>query len=69
MPFEYDKIYLNDDPDLDILAAPQTRARWRCEGQGPAFVKLGRRVAYLGRDLISYVERRRVSSTSQRPQG
>jgi hypothetical protein len=29
-----------------VPLARQTLARWRCEGSGPAFVKIGRKVAY-----------------------
>jgi hypothetical protein len=29
-----------------VGVAAQTVARWRCEGQGSAFVKIGHRVAY-----------------------
>lgn len=31
---------------------PQTLAAWRCDGKGPEFVKIGRRVLYR-RDAIS----------------
>jgi predicted DNA-binding transcriptional regulator AlpA len=44
-----------------------TLARWRCDGTGPKFVKVGGKVGYLDEDLDEYVERnRRVSTGSPR---
>lgn len=37
----------------------------RGEGNGPKFVKLGRRVLYDSRDLAAYVLERKLSSTSE----
>ena len=55
-----------EDCDVLIPAAPapdylgvqrQTLARWRHEGQGPKFVKLGRRlVAYRAGDLREWIQ-------------
>lgn len=39
-----------------LLTCPRTLARWRCEGKGPRFVKIGRRVAYRESDLIAYLD-------------
>ena len=41
-------------------------ARWRCDGSGPAFVKIGGRVGYLDEDLDAYLERARRSTTAPR---
>jgi hypothetical protein len=35
----------------------RTLERWRTLGTGPRYVRIGRRPAYLGRDLIAYLER------------
>lgn len=44
--------------------ARQTLARWRCEGQGPAFVKLGARlVGYRRTDLDAWLASRSGQST------
>jgi predicted site-specific integrase-resolvase len=40
-----------------------TLARWRCNGSGPKFVKLGGKVGYLDEDLNEYIERNRRVST------
>lgn len=44
----------------------QTLARWRVEGGGPAFLKLGGRVRYDLRDLETWINAGRRRSTAQR---
>jgi excisionase family DNA binding protein len=44
--------------------AKQTLARWRCEGGGPAFLKLGTRIRYERADLDRWLDARRRRSTS-----
>ena len=63
--FERDKLYLANDPALRVLGSYQTFAHWRHEGRGPAFIKLGRRVAYSGRALNEWLESRTVQPTSE----
>jgi hypothetical protein len=46
------------------LISPKTLERWRIEGRGPVFRKLGRRVAYVREDLLLWAERQRRQSTS-----
>lgn len=46
-----------------IGIAAQTLARWRSEGQGPAFVKLGHRVAYRTGDVRQWLAKRTLAST------
>ena len=46
--------------------AKQTLARWRCEGGGPAFLKLGARIRYERADLDFWLDARRRRSTSDR---
>ncbi len=58
--FEDDKLYLTDDPALRVLGPYSTLAHWRSEGWGPAYVKIGSRVAYAGRDLNAWLDERRV---------
>jgi predicted site-specific integrase-resolvase len=50
-----------------IRRAVQTLARWRCEGAGPAFIRVGGRIAYRAADVERWLESRRVHSTSERP--
>ena len=46
--FDDRKMYLARDPALLVLGRPSTLAHWRSDGLGPAFIKLGARVAYRG---------------------
>jgi predicted site-specific integrase-resolvase len=39
-------------------------ARWRCDGSGPAFVKIGGKVGYLDEDLDGYLAGARRLSTA-----
>ena len=41
-----------------------TLRKWRWEGKGPSFVKIGRKVAYRDDDLRAYVRSMVRSSTS-----
>ena len=58
--FDDSKLYFTDDPALLVLGRPSTLAHWRSEGRGPAFVKLGMRVGYLGRALNDWIKARTV---------
>jgi len=41
---------------------PQTLRNMRCRGVGPIYHKLGRAVRYLEKDLLSYLEKRRIQT-------
>lgn len=41
-----------------------TLEKYRVQGQGPAFIKVGRRVVYDTRDLDSWLDNHRVNSTT-----
>lgn len=40
-------------------------AKWRLSGEGPRFIRVGRRIAYDPRDVQEWLDARRVGSTSQ----
>ena len=61
--FDDHKLYLAGDPALLVLGRPSTLAHWRSEGRGPAFIKLGARVAYRGSDLNQWLALRTVRPT------
>lgn len=63
--FDDDKLYLAGDPALLKLGRPSTLAHWRSEGRGPAFIKLGARVAYRGSDLNQWLAARTVRPTDR----
>ena len=54
-----------DDAAVYIGLGRQTLAKLRVYGGGPRFMKLGRRVVYDSRDLDSWMESRKRSSTSE----
>lgn len=45
--------------------SPRTLERWRRIGQGPQFLKIGKRVGYNLEDVRAYIERVTRSSTSE----
>jgi excisionase family DNA binding protein len=45
----------------------RTLQKWRLQGDGPRFVKLGHAVRYDGQDLEAYIESSRRRSTSESP--
>ena len=65
MMFDDDRLYLAGDPALLVLGHPSTLAHWRSEGRGPAFIKLGRRVAYRGRDVNEWLAAHTVRPTDE----
>lgn len=54
--FDPEKLYRCNDPDLLALAPYSTLAHMRSEGRGPAFLKVGGRVLYRGRDLNEWLD-------------
>ncbi len=58
--FDDDKLYFTNDPALQALAPYSTMAHWRSEGRGPAFIKVGSRVAYRGKALNEWLDRQTV---------
>jgi excisionase family DNA binding protein len=57
-----------DEAGKYLRCAKQTLARWRCEGGGPAYVKMGTRVLYRRVDLDAWIVGRRLLATAQRPE-
>ena len=62
--FENERVYDDDDAELDLIASRSKRTQWRHRKVDPAWVEFGRRVKYLGHDLNAYVEVNRVSPNS-----
>jgi len=57
LPGNPDTLIRRADVARYIPIQPQTLARWACEGKGPRFVKLGRRlVAYRVGDLRAWLD-------------
>jgi len=55
-----------EETATQLRLAKQTLARWRCEGRGPAFLRLGARVLYRRADVEAWLSGKRYHSTSDR---
>ena len=44
----------------------RTLARWRSEGEGPDFIKIGRRIVYPLADVLAWEEERRLRPRQRR---
>ena len=58
--FDENKLYMAGHPALRAIAPYSTLAHWRSEGRGPAYIKIGSRVAYRGTDLNRWLLARTV---------
>ena len=64
--FKDDCLYRSNDPALLVLGTPGTMAVWRSEfPRGPAWIKLGGRILYSGKDLNrEYLNQHRVDPSN-----
>jgi len=60
MEIKADQHYTPDDLEDGKIAKKQTQAQWRHEGKGPAYIKSGSRIIYRGKDVIKWLDARRV---------
>ena len=58
--FNDDTLYFANDPAVLALAPYSTMAHWRSEGRGPAYIKIGSRVAYRGSDMNAWLDKQRI---------
>ena len=56
MRFDDDKYYRTNDPALELIATRGTLAQWRCQGRGPKYLRIGRRIFYRGADLNAWLD-------------
>lgn len=61
MKIEPHNYYRPSAPELREVGAPQTLAQWRHNGKGPAYIKSGSRVLYLGQDVLNWLDKNRVT--------
>ena len=62
MTFDETKLYPTDDPELLKLFSRSTLAGWRHEKKGPAYLRVGKRCFYHGRDLNAFLSRNRIET-------
>ena len=63
-PADFDLIP-DDDADPIFLNSKITRGRWRREGGGPPFIKIGRRIFYPRAKLADWISSREALSTAE----
>ena len=64
MQINPEAFYTPDAPELRILGAVQTLARWRHESKGPPYTKSGSRVIYRGSDVLAWLDARHIETGS-----
>ena len=63
--FEDDRNYVLGDVELEIIGCREKLARWRYEGRGPAYYRLGRKIIYRGSDLNDWVDQNRIAPLTE----
>ena len=61
--FQSDRLYRPSDPEVSALLPYGTLAQYRHRGEGPEFVKLGKRVFYSGSALNQFIESKTVKTS------
>lgn len=62
--FDDTKFYRSTDQRLVSLIPYSTLASWRHEKRGPAYIKLGGKIHYSGRELNRFIEQNTVQPTA-----
>ncbi|SLN34513.1 hypothetical protein ROA7450_01558 [Roseovarius albus] len=63
--FESNRTYMLGDPELEVLGSREKLAQWRHRNVGPAFIRIGRRIAYHGADLNAWLNARRIDPSNE----
>lgn len=58
--FDPGTLYFPDDKEMRVFGSVDKLAQWRHRGRGPAYVKAGRSITYLGADLNVWLWKRRI---------
>ena len=58
--FENKRTYLLGDAELALLGSREKLAQWRYRNFGPAWIKIGRKIAYRGVDINAWLENQRI---------
>ncbi len=58
--FDAGRMYFPEDPEMRVLGSTEKLAQWRHRMCGPAFIRIGRRIAYHGTDLNAHLSDNRV---------
>ena len=63
--FQNNRTYILGDPELEVLGSREKLAQWRHRMVGPPWVKIGRKVAYLGTDLNNWLAAQRTDPSNE----
>ena len=64
--FDDERYYVTRDAELQLLGTPAALAKQRSRGEGPRYLKVGKRVLYRGRDLNQYLDECVIEPTCRR---
>jgi Helix-turn-helix domain len=62
-PIEPRALYNAEAAAQALFSNVRTMERWRKEGTGPRYTKAGRRVMYIGADLLAFLEKQKRTHT------
>ena len=63
--FQNNRTYVLGDPELELIGSREKLAQWRHRVTGPAWVSIGRKIAYLGCDLNAWIAANRVDPSER----
>ena len=52
-------VWDTDEAAAFLRISPRTLVSWRSRGMGPTYIKVGRRVVYLQRDIVAWLYQQR----------
>lgn len=64
--FENNRTYILGDTELEFLGNREKLAQWRYRNFGPAWIKIGRKIAYRGADINVWLEAQRTDPQSNK---
>lgn len=63
--FDKDRVFFPEDSEMRVLGSVEKLAQWRHRNRGPAFMRIGRRIAYHGTDLNAYLNAQRTDPNGE----
>lgn len=66
--FDNNRTYILGDLELNVLGTREKLAQWRHRMVGPPWVKIGRKVAYVGSDLNAWLDAQRTDPNQKAAQ-
>jgi len=58
------QLITSNDTASILCLSPKTLRKWRWEGKGPKFIKVGHKVAYRQEDITTFIQQQSRRSTS-----